>query len=170
MTQKTNPNSTILSNAVIAGAGLSIPPEAMNIPDGMGAIILLVPVETIMHKNPEQIQSDMGIPFYGKNISLFPVSRLILNKFSTRFCKIVPHFDNDGADCLYMSLYYSHEDKDFKNGECITVTLDRERFIDIRHDAFSDVGTALIEIIYSGEDLNEAVDAVEDFFKRVKYI
>ena len=58
-----NPKSNMLSNAVVGGVGLSLPPDATT-PDGMAAIVLYVPIDQILGKNPMELQLDLGIPWY----------------------------------------------------------------------------------------------------------
>lgn len=60
-----NPGSKILSRAIIAGAGISLPgPEVVGeIPPGMAAILLFVPIEEITTRNPLEIQADIGLPW-----------------------------------------------------------------------------------------------------------
>lgn len=60
-----NPQSEILSNAVVGGAGLSVPADATT-PDGMAAIVLYVPIDHILGKNPMELQRDMGLPWYAE--------------------------------------------------------------------------------------------------------
>ena len=57
-----NPESNILAKAVVGGAGIGLPPY-YEIPDGMAAVILLVPMNEIVGKNPIEIQADLGIPW-----------------------------------------------------------------------------------------------------------
>lgn len=58
-----NPESIILKNAVIGGAGLGNPPENEP-PSGMAAVLLYVPIEQILNKSPIQIQNDIGLPWH----------------------------------------------------------------------------------------------------------
>ena len=69
MSNKTTikPDSTILSAAVVGGAGLALPPDAGIPPPGMGAVLLYVPLEVIGGKNPGEMQADMGLPWAGPN-------------------------------------------------------------------------------------------------------
>lgn len=58
-----NPNSGILKNAVVAGAGISLPPEVMQTPEGFGVVVLHVPLEHIDGLNAIELQADLGIPW-----------------------------------------------------------------------------------------------------------
>lgn len=58
-----NPQSILLSKAVVGGAGLSLPPD-VEIPDGMAMILLLVPMEDIVGKSMPEIQDDLGLPWH----------------------------------------------------------------------------------------------------------
>lgn len=61
------PYAAILSEAVIGGAGLVLPPDAGMPPPGMGVVLLYVPLKVIGNKNPVEIQADMGMPWAGPN-------------------------------------------------------------------------------------------------------
>lgn len=58
-----NPHSKLLSKAVVGGAGLILPP-AIQIPEGMAMVLLLVPMEEILGKTMPEIQDDLGIPWH----------------------------------------------------------------------------------------------------------
>lgn len=62
-----NPDSKILSTAVVGGAGLFLPPDAGMPPPGMGAVVLFVPLESMQNASPIEIQADMGLPWCGPN-------------------------------------------------------------------------------------------------------
>lgn len=55
-----NPNSKLLKNGLIGAVGFSLPPN-LTIPEGMGALLVLVPAAEISGKNPVQIQNDTGL-------------------------------------------------------------------------------------------------------------
>ncbi|MFK5950190.1 MAG: hypothetical protein QM500_15605 [Methylococcales bacterium] len=57
-----NKNSNILKNSIVAGAGLTVPPN-ITPPEDMAAIILYVPSNLISGKNPIEIQNDLGLPW-----------------------------------------------------------------------------------------------------------
>lgn len=57
-----NPDSILLSSAVVGGAGLSLPPD-IKPPDGMAVVVLFVPIETMLGKSPIAIQDDLGLPW-----------------------------------------------------------------------------------------------------------
>ena len=57
-----NPQSRMLSKAVVGGAGIGFPPS-MKPPAGMGAIVLYVPIEQIVGKSILEMQSDIGLPW-----------------------------------------------------------------------------------------------------------
>lgn len=61
-----NPQSLILSASVIAGAGIGIPTNT-EIPEGMGAVLLLVPLDQLKGKSPVEIQEDIGLPWHAGN-------------------------------------------------------------------------------------------------------
>ena len=56
-----NPESKLLASAVVGGAGMGIP--GFDLPKGMGAVLLFVPISEIAGKNPMEIQSDLGLPW-----------------------------------------------------------------------------------------------------------
>lgn len=58
-----NPNSKLLSKAVIGGAGLSLPPDTQ-VPDGMAMVLLLIPMEEIIGKSMPELQDDIGLPWH----------------------------------------------------------------------------------------------------------
>ena len=60
--QTPNPNSTMLAEAIVGGAGIDLPPD-MDVPVGMGAILLYVPLEHMVGKSMPQIQADLGLPW-----------------------------------------------------------------------------------------------------------
>lgn len=55
--------STILSNALIGGAGLGLP-QNQTIPKGMAAVLLYVPESYIVGKTIMDIQKDIGLPWH----------------------------------------------------------------------------------------------------------
>lgn len=57
-----NPQSTLLKKAVIAGAGLGVPPGS-DPPAGMGVLVLYVPLTHLTTMAPRSIQADMGLPW-----------------------------------------------------------------------------------------------------------
>lgn len=63
-TQRTTPNpaSTLLKSAVIAGAGMEVPPDSAP-PAGMGVLILYVPLEQLAAMTLPDIQADVGLPW-----------------------------------------------------------------------------------------------------------
>ena len=65
MTSKLKPNSTLLSTAVVGGAGMALPPGAGTPPTGMGTVLLYVPLATIAGLSPLAIQEDLGLPWSG---------------------------------------------------------------------------------------------------------
>ncbi|MDN0082451.1 hypothetical protein QU487_06740 [Crenobacter sp. SG2305] len=60
-----NPESTLLAKAVVGGAGLNIPPGTVP-PEGMGAVVLFVPLEQMVGKTVMEIQSDLGLPWHAE--------------------------------------------------------------------------------------------------------
>lgn len=58
-----NPQSTLLSKAIIGGAGVGLPPD-LDIPNGMAAVLLLVPIEELVSKSLPEIQEDIGLPWH----------------------------------------------------------------------------------------------------------
>jgi len=56
-----NPKSRMLAQALVGGAGLSLPPHVTP-PNGMALVLLYVPLNEIVGKNPAQIQADLGDP------------------------------------------------------------------------------------------------------------
>lgn len=57
-----NPNSTLLANAVIGGCGIGLPPDS-DPPQGMGAVVLYLPLPLLANKSPMDIQRDLGLPW-----------------------------------------------------------------------------------------------------------
>jgi hypothetical protein len=57
-----NPDSALLRNAVIGGAGLGVPPDSEP-PAGMGCVLLYVPLQQLVAMAPPDIQSDLGLPW-----------------------------------------------------------------------------------------------------------
>ena len=62
-----NPNSEMLSKAVVGGAGMGLPPGAGTPPPGMGAVLLYVPLDCMEDKSRIEMQADMGLPWSGPN-------------------------------------------------------------------------------------------------------
>lgn len=60
-----NPQSRMLANAVVGGSGLGIPPDSTP-PAGMAVVVLYVPIEQMVGKNPVDIQRDLGLPWYAE--------------------------------------------------------------------------------------------------------
>lgn len=58
-----NPQSEILKQAQVGGAGIGFPPS-LEMPEGMAAIILYVPINEIVGKSPGDIQNDLGLPWH----------------------------------------------------------------------------------------------------------
>jgi hypothetical protein len=58
-----NPNSEILKNAQVGGAGIGFPPS-LEMPEGMAAVLLYVPIQQIIGKSPGDIQNDLGLPWH----------------------------------------------------------------------------------------------------------
>ncbi|MFC5514123.1 hypothetical protein ACFPOU_23760 [Massilia jejuensis] len=61
-----NPKSELLSKALVGGAGLGLPP-ALEVPVGMAAVLLFVPMETMIGKSMPEIQQDLGLPWHAGN-------------------------------------------------------------------------------------------------------
>lgn len=61
-----NPKSDLLSNAVVGGVGLSLPPD-YDPPPGMAVVLLYVPVEHMSGKSPLEIQEDLGLPWFAED-------------------------------------------------------------------------------------------------------
>ena len=57
-----NPNSVLLRNAVVGGAGLGLPPNSAP-PPGMGVLLLYVPLAQLTTMTPPDIQNDVGLPW-----------------------------------------------------------------------------------------------------------
>lgn len=60
-----NKDSRLLTKAVIGGAGLQLPPDAGLPPEGMGAILLYVPLDVMKSMTLPDIQADIGLPWSG---------------------------------------------------------------------------------------------------------
>ena len=60
--QSPNPASNILANALVAGFGLEV--AGHNAPEGMGVVVLYVPLEKVESQMPLAIQEDLGLPWY----------------------------------------------------------------------------------------------------------
>jgi len=58
-----NPHSELLVGAIVGGAGLTLPPE-QEVPEGMAAVVLFVPMEKMLGKSPMDIQDDLGLPWH----------------------------------------------------------------------------------------------------------
>lgn len=58
-----NPNSKILAGAIVGGVGMTAPPNAKP-PEGMGLVMLYVPLQELAGKNPLDLQADLGLPWY----------------------------------------------------------------------------------------------------------
>lgn len=58
-----NPDSKLLSAAVVGGAGPGLPPDVGNPPPGMGAVLLYVPSQFITGMSLVAMQADMGLPW-----------------------------------------------------------------------------------------------------------
>ena len=58
-----NPQSKLLSKAIVAGAGLGLPPN-IEIPDGMAVVLLIVPMNEMIGKRLPDIQNDLGLPWH----------------------------------------------------------------------------------------------------------
>ena len=97
---------------------------------------------------------------------LFPASQKILNEFGYRFCKVEPHLDNDDSDSLFLSLEFSRCEKRFCNGECLSVSVDRGKYICVDYDTYTDYGTVNHKTIcYGVENLQDMMDAVKKFIE-----
>lgn len=57
-----NPNSVLLSKAVVGGAGLSFPAD-MEPPKGMGMVLLFVPLRELTSRDMPELQADLGLPW-----------------------------------------------------------------------------------------------------------
>lgn len=62
MRKTPNQNSQMLASAIIGGAGLTLQPGG-EVPDGMAAVVLFVPMEQMIGKSPMEIQEDIGLPW-----------------------------------------------------------------------------------------------------------
>lgn len=63
MTRKSpNPESKMLANAIVGGAGMGMP--GVTPPRGMGAVLLYVPLDSIQGKSPVEMQADLGLPWH----------------------------------------------------------------------------------------------------------
>ena len=58
-----NPESELLPNAVIGGAGLGLP-RKLSAPPGKAAVLLYVPAELVIGRAIPEIQSDLGLPWH----------------------------------------------------------------------------------------------------------
>ncbi len=58
-----NPNSTLLTSAIVGGFGIDIPPEHVVPPPGMGVIMLFVPLEKVVGQTAPEVQDDLGLPW-----------------------------------------------------------------------------------------------------------
>lgn len=61
-----NPKSQLLAGAIVGGVGLTAPRNATP-PEGMGLVLLYVPLEELADKNPLDIQADLGLPWFCHN-------------------------------------------------------------------------------------------------------
>lgn len=59
---KPNPQSAILANAIVGGAGIGLPPER-TAPKNMGCILLYAPIGHIVGKSVMDLQKDIGLPW-----------------------------------------------------------------------------------------------------------
>lgn len=57
-----NPESKMLAKAVVAGAGMGMP--GVELPEGMGAVLLYVPLSEFAGKSIHDIQADLGIRWH----------------------------------------------------------------------------------------------------------
>lgn len=53
--------------AVVGGAGMGIPPGSGTPPDGMGVVLLYVPLAVMDGKSPIEMQAEMSLPWSGPN-------------------------------------------------------------------------------------------------------
>jgi hypothetical protein len=65
MSRKTpNPESKLLANAIVGGAGLGMP--GVTPPPGMAAVLLYVPIGEMLNKNIFEMQADLGLPWHAE--------------------------------------------------------------------------------------------------------
>lgn len=57
-----NPHSKLLEKAVVGGAGMSLP--GVTPPQGLGVVLLYVPLSEVLGKSAIDMQSDLGIPWH----------------------------------------------------------------------------------------------------------
>jgi hypothetical protein len=57
-----NPSSVLLSNAVVGGAGLGLPP-GIEAPPGMAMVLLYVPASELTKRSMPEVQADLGLPW-----------------------------------------------------------------------------------------------------------
>lgn len=57
-----NPNSALLSQAIVGGAGLRLPP-GLEPPPGMAMVLLYVPAKELTTRSMPEIQADLGLPW-----------------------------------------------------------------------------------------------------------
>lgn len=57
-----NPNSVLLSKAVVGGAGLDLPSD-LKPPTGMGMVLLYVPLNELTSRDMPELQADLGLPW-----------------------------------------------------------------------------------------------------------
>ena len=57
-----NPDSALLRQAIIGGAGLGVPPD-VEVPPGMAVVLLYVPVQELTRRSMPEIQADLGLPW-----------------------------------------------------------------------------------------------------------
>lgn len=62
-----NPDSKILAESIIGGAGINIPDGSVNPPEGYAAVVLYVPINHFAGKDILQIQKDIGMPWAMKD-------------------------------------------------------------------------------------------------------
>jgi hypothetical protein len=57
-----NPHSKLLASAIVGAVGLAVPPDSEP-PAGMAVLLLYVPLDNMVEKNPIEIQTDLGLPW-----------------------------------------------------------------------------------------------------------
>lgn len=57
-----NPESRLLRQAVVGGAGLGRPPE-FHAPTGKAAVFLYVPIDAVLGRTLPELQQDLGLPW-----------------------------------------------------------------------------------------------------------
>lgn len=57
-----NPKSVLLSQAIVAGAGLGLPPN-LQPPPGKAIVLLFVPLDEMIIRPMSEIQADLGLPW-----------------------------------------------------------------------------------------------------------